>query len=131
MVEAETRPSNLLTSAGGLNEISGSQKKKFKGKAEGAAPVTTIADKRKCGWCNQVGHGGRPSTQVRRGKCKAFHHTCGNCSGIGHHGSVCRSKKEQNLIATGEESQSGEKNFGHLEVSGWGRKRKKTLPYTV
>ena len=78
LVEAETRPSDLLTSAGGLNEISGSQKKKFKGKAEGAAPVTTIADKRKCGWCNQVGHGGRPSTQVRRGKCKAFHHTCGN-----------------------------------------------------
>ena len=106
---------------------------RFGGKVEGAAPVTTVMAKKKCGWCGQVGHGGRPSIQVRRERCKAFKHTCETCSGIGHYGPMCRSKKksDQNLGAKGKGSQKKEENFSELDVRGWGRKRRKTLPHTA
>ena len=85
---------------------SSQQKRKFEGKGGGTPHVTTTADKKKCGWCALAGHGGKPTTQTRREKVKAFNHKCVTCSGIRHYWSMCRSKKiEKALAAMDEEVQ--------------------------
>ena len=129
--EAGKRSSNLLTTAGGLNKMSEFQKKKFEDKKVFADRAAT--DNRKCGWCGQAGHGGRGTAQVRREKCKAFNHVCEVCSSVGHYGSMCRSKKKTKpeLGALGEQTSIGDGNFCNLNITGRGKKQKKTLPHTA
>ena len=91
--EAGKRSSSILTEAAGLSKLSEFQKQKQKGKLDKAVPTPT--DNRKCGWCGQTGHGGRPNRQTRKLVCKAYNHVCETCSSIGHYGSTCRSKKKQ------------------------------------
>ena len=128
--EAGKRSSNLLTTAGGLNKMSEFQKKKFDNKFTNRTPAT---DQGKCGWCGLAGHGGRASVQVRKEKCKSFNHSCEVCLSIGHYGSMCKSKKKasQGLGALSEPSSAGDGNFCNLNMSGWGKKKKRTLPHTA
>ena len=46
---------------------------------------------------------------------------------------MCRSKKKTNteLGALSEQSSAGEGNFCNLNMTGWGKKRKRTLPHTA
>ena len=130
--EAGKRSSNLLTTAGGLNKMSEFQKQKFDNKVQQDKPP--ISDNRKCGWCGQTGHGGRASMQVRKEKCKSFKHTCEVCSAVGHYGSICRSKKKTSTelgALSSEQSSAGYGNFCNLNVTGWGKKKRKTLPHTA
>ena len=126
--EAGKRSSTLLTSAGSLNKMSEFQRKKFADKTK-----VETTDHRKCGWCGQAGHGGRAPMQVRKEKCKSYKHTCEVCSAVGHFGSMCRSKKKSQpeLGVLSEEYSHGDGNFCNLNMSGWGSKRKKTLPHTA
>ena len=131
--EAGKRSSNLLSSAGGLNKMSDFQKTKIEKKTSFKPAVDT----RKCGWCGQSGHGGRASNQVRQEKCKAFKNNCEVCSVLGHYGSMCRSKKKTNPeigSLTNQQSATdsqGQGNFCNLDISGFGKRVKKTLPHTA
>ena len=129
--EAGKRSSNLLTTAGGLNKMSEFQKAKFENKKQNLKPV--IPDNNKCGWCGQAGHGGRATMQVRKEKCKSFKHVCEVCSAVGHYGSMCRSKKKTNpeLGALSEQISLGDGNFCNFNMTGWGKKKKLTLPHTA
>ena len=128
--EAGKRSSSLLTTAGGLNRMSEFQRQKFQNKKQYDKPP--IPDNSKCGWCGQAGHGGRASMQVRKDKCKSFKHVCEVCAAVGHFGSMCRSKKKTNteLGALSEQSSAGEGNFCNLNMTGWGKKRKRSLMST-
>ena len=131
--EAGKRSSNLLSSAGGLNKMSDFQKTKIEKKTSFKPAVDT----RKCGWCGQSGHGGRASNQVRQEKCKAFKNNCEVCSVLGHYGSMCRSKKKTNPeigSLTNQQSTTdsqGQGNFCNLDISGFEKRVKKTLPHTA
>ena len=71
--------------------------------------------------------------QVRKDKCKSFKHVCEVCAAVGHYGSICRSKEKTNteLGALSEQSSAGEGNFCKINMTGWGKKRKRTLPHTA
>ena len=129
--EAGKRSSSLLSSAGGLNKMGEFQRKKFEEKKKDDKFSTP--DNRKCGWCGQTGHGARASMQVRKDKCKSYKHTCEVCSAVGHFGSVCRSRKKANteLGTISETNNVGDGNFCNLNMNGWGRKKRKTLPHTA
>ena len=52
---------------------------------------------------------------------------------MGHYGSMCRSKKKTKpeLGALGEQTSIGDGNFCNLNITGRGKKQKKTLPHTA
>ena len=128
--EAGKRSSNILTETAGLNRISEFQKQKMVNKI-GPAPI----DNRKCGWCGLSGHGGCPNRQTRKEKCKAFNHTCENCSAIGHYSTSCKKKKsldrQLSTLTDRDESESQLSSFCNLNSNKGGSRIKKTLPHTA
>ena len=63
--------------------------------------------KKKCKFCNRIGHGKNPDEQTRKKLCKAFGQTCFKCEGSGHFANVCTVKKEEaksNAMAAVEEN---------------------------